>query len=77
MRAPRISSAAVALLALALATTALAAPPELRFSEDGTFKIIQLTDLHFGSAGLRDRRTTRVGPWDGSSSWRSASAALR
>ncbi|PSC76897.1 ser thr phosphatase family isoform A [Micractinium conductrix] len=54
------------LLPLLLAATAAlpllvaAKRPTLRFSNDGTFKIIQLTDLHYGSLSFRDKRTTEV-----------------
>lgn len=38
-----------------------ATPPlQLRFRPDGTFKIIQLTDLHYGEHPEKDVNTTRV-----------------
>lgn len=56
MAAPLLLTCAL----LAVALGAGAAPPQLKFSEEGEFKMIQLTDLHLGSTGLRDRRTARV-----------------
>lgn len=49
-RGTAIAAAALALLAVAaLPRHVGAAPPnQLRFKEDGTFKILMLTDLHYG-----------------------------
>lgn len=60
MRAQNGCATAVLLLTALLASGAGAAPPQLRFGEGGTFKLIQLTDLHLGSSGVRDRRTTQA-----------------
>jgi len=52
---------ALAALALHLgAYSAAAAHPVLRFSSSGEFKLVQLTDLHYGSLLWRDERTTDV-----------------
>jgi predicted MPP superfamily phosphohydrolase len=32
----------------------------LRFKADGTFKIVQLTDLHLGEVQAKDKRTLKV-----------------
>ncbi len=56
------------LLAALLGATLLAAsacatpqdPPGLRFTADGTFTLIQLTDLHYGESELSDERSDEV-----------------
>ena len=35
---------------------------QLRFSSDGTFKIVQLTDLHYGEDPHLDELSHKVGP---------------
>lgn len=34
---------------------------QLRFKEDGTFKIVQLTDLHYGEDAALDSQSDEVG----------------
>lgn len=51
------------LLALACSTVRCSDEPDvasLRFRADGTFKIVQLTDMHFGESVDKDRRTQEV-----------------
>lgn len=43
-----------------LLLSAIGAQASLRFKPDGTFKIVQLTDLHLGEARAKDERTLQV-----------------
>lgn len=45
---------------LLLACVPAAVTAELRFKADGTFKIVQLADLHFGQDEMDDMRTVQV-----------------